>query len=224
MSTKITFQKGTMVEVVGNVASGKTTLSKQLSKVTNLRYQDTDLFENNPFMVPSVEDPKRWVFTEELYFYYLRSKKVPEVIRALKKYPLVLDQGFHMPSFMYTNNRLKQGHMTKDEFNFINDLFEILMKDAPIPDTVIFLDIPVDELSRRMDRRGRIDDREHEKLYTDAYLSQLNIGLLEYIDQMKKMAKSIIIYNQSKDSINTFGYKNVALENVIYDLIHSLDH
>ncbi len=218
---KYLFTKKTLVEVVGNVASGKTTLSRKLPSVTNLKYQDTDLFENNPFMIPSVEDPKRWVFTEELYFYYLRSKKLPEVLKALKKSPLVLDQGFHMPSFMYTNNRLRQGHMTNDEYNFINDLFVALTKDAPIPDIVVFLDVPITELTKRMDKRGRNADREHEKLYTKEYLEQLNQGLLEYIGQMKNTAKSVIVYSKLKDKIESFGDQNESLEKIIYEQLHS---
>lgn len=204
---KILFPPKTVVEVVGNVASGKTTLSKKLPRLSNLKYQDTDLFENNPFMIPSVTDPKRWVFTEELYFYYLRSKKIPQVLAALKKSPLVLDQGFHMPSFMYTDNRLRQNQMTRDEWEFMRELFKHLTINAPIPQIVIFLDVPVTELSKRMDVRGREKEREHEKLYTNAYLEQLNVGLLEYVERMKKNGKnkSVITFDYKKRSFTTSG-------------------
>jgi deoxyadenosine/deoxycytidine kinase len=218
---KLFFPEGTLLEVVGNVASGKTTLAKKLPKVTNLKYQDTDLFENNPFLIPSVENPKRWVFTEELYFYFLRSKRIPEVVSSLKKNPIILDQGFHMPSYMYTNNRLKQGHMTKEEWNFINGLFEVLTKEAPVPNAIIFLDVPIQELTRRMNGRGRKGKREHEKLYTGEYLKQLNIGLLEYISQMKKEGKSILTYDYKKNEIRAEGKKIPGLEKIIIEAIHS---
>lgn len=218
---KLIFPSQTLVEVVGNVASGKTTLSKKLPQLTNLSYQDTDLFENNPFLIPSVTDPKRWVFIEELYFYYLRSKKIPEVVKALKKSPLVLDQGFHMPSYMYTDNRLRQKQMTRDEWIFLRELFGHLTKDAPIPDIVIFLDIPTTILSKRMDVRGREKEREHEKLYTDEYLSQLNIGLIEYIETMKKNknCKSVIIFNYNKKSFKTVGEPQKELIDILKLLV-----
>lgn len=114
--------------------------------------------------------------------------------------------------------------MSKEEFDFINDLFSILTKNAPIPDIVIFLDVPTKELSRRMDKRGRIADREHEKLYTNEYLKQLNIGLLEYVEKMKQAGKTVIVYNQSKNTIASFGVVSVKLEKLILKLIHSLDH
>lgn len=218
---KLEFPKGTLVEIVGNVASGKTTLSKLLPQFTNLIYQDTDLFENNPFMVPSVVDPKRWVFTEELYFYYLRSKRIPEVLKALNKSPLVLDQGFHMPLFMYTDNRLRQKHMTRHEWEFIHKLFDHLTSEAPTPEIVIYLDVPIPELSRRMDIRGRVKERKHEKLYTDLYLKQLNRGLLDYVESMKtnKKTKSVIVFNQKKLLFETTGKKQEKLIDILEHLL-----
>lgn len=219
--SKLIFEKGTLVEVVGNVASGKTTVSKQLPKFTNLTYQDTDLFENNPFMIPSVTNPKRWVFTEELYFYYLRAKKIPDVLKALKKTPLVLDQGFHMPLFMYTDNRLRQKQMTHDEWRFIRNLFAHLTHEAPIPDIVIHLDLPVMELTKRMDKRGREKEREHEKLYTDKYLKQLNKGLVEYVESIKqnKITKSVVVYNFKKKSFETTGKPQGQLIDILEPLL-----
>ncbi len=218
---KILFPQKTVVEVVGNVASGKTTLSKKLPQFSNLTYQDTDLFENNPFMIPSVTDPKRWVFTEELYFYYLRSKKIPEVLSALKKTPLVLDQGFHMPSYMYTDNRLRQNQMTRDEWEFMRELFNHLTHKAPIPQIVIYLDVPVFELSRRMDIRGREKEREHEKLYTNTYLKQLNVGLLEYVEGMKKNKrnKTVITFDHKSHSFKTFGEPQKELIDILEPLV-----
>lgn len=89
--------------------------------------------------------------------------------------------------------------MTRDEWEFMRELFNHLTHTAPIPHIVIFLDVPVPELSKRMDIRGREKEREHEKLYTNAYLEQLNVGLLEYVEGMKK--------NENNKSVITFDYK-----------------
>lgn len=220
--SKLFFPKGTLIEVVGNVASGKTTLAKLLPTLTNLSYQDTDLFEENPFMLPSVKNPKRWVFTEELYFIYLRAKKIPEVNKLLKRKALVLDQGFHMPLYMYTDNRLRQKQMTYDEWRFIHELFNILYSNAPKPQIVIYLEGPIKELERRMNKRGRDGYRAHEKMYTNSYLRRLDIGLKEYIEsaKLKKSGcKTLITYNFEKQTFETWGKPQNDLIGILRHLL-----
>ena len=218
MQNRVRFSDNTLVEVIGNVASGKTTLAKKLPEYTNLAYADIDLFEENPFMVPSVEDPTRWVFTEEVYFDFLRSKQIPKVLEELKHTPLVLDQGFHMPFYMYTINRYKQKHMTEKEWEFAQKLHSHLLEGAPVASTAVFLDVPVDVLLQRMNARGRKDEREHEKLYTREYLTQLEVGLREYVKTYIDANKMVITYNQHENSFTSYGNPH----NEFVDLLRSL--
>jgi deoxyadenosine/deoxycytidine kinase len=217
----LNFAPKTLIEIVGNVASGKTTLAKKLPQKTNLTYVDTDLFEDNPFLNPSVEDPKRWSFAEELYFFYLRAKKIPTVLQKLKKQAIVLDQGFHMPFYMYVYNRYRQKHITKIEWDFLHELFSYLYLQAPIPNIVVFLDIPINELLKRMEIRGKKNKREHELLYTKEYIKQLNTGLLGYVERMKqtRKCKSVIVYNYKNKTFTTFGKEQPKLIDVLKPLL-----
>jgi len=213
---KLSFPKKTVIEVIGNVASGKTTLTRKLPKVCNLKYTDIDLFEANPFLELAEKLPNRWVFTSELYFDLLRSKQIPKVLKELSKSPLILDQGFHMPFYMYKENRHRQKNMTDLEWDFTELLHEKLLSSAPVAQIIIFLNIPLDTLITRMNKRGKKGLRKHEKLYTRRYLEQLQIGLEKYVHIMKKdkRCKTIITYDHTTNSINTFGegqHKLVAI-------------
>ncbi len=198
-----------IIEIVGNVGSGKTTLSKKLAKKMSAKYIDVDPYINNPFLPSYVMDMKRWAFSTALHFSFMRSKMIVEV-KKITNIPIVLDHGFESGLHMYPWVSFKNGEMNKDEWNFLQQLHNEFMDDLPMVSTTVFIHITTEEIMKRLKIRGR----EHEKYYTTKYVESLQKGLNEY---RKKLIKNntrqtlIDFYPKSKIT-KTTGVKSPEVE------------
>lgn len=188
-NTPIFFPKGTIIEVIGIVASGKTTLAKRMSRASNLHYVDVDLYVQNPFLSFSLSRPEKYAFLTNLHFSFERSKKIKKIRTLLKNEPAVIDQGFDMGFHIYTKNHYIQKWIPYLEYQFLTELHNFFMKDAPKIHTTICLNPPVDRIYERIRKRGR----DFEKLYSKKSLSQLKERLEEY--------KKMIIHNGARRNL-----------------------
>lgn len=186
---KILFPAGFTLEVVGNVASGKTTLSKHLGKVSNFLYADLEIYTKNPFLPLYVNDPKRWAFQTGIQFSYERAKQINAVQKQREWDPVVLDQGFDMGIFVYSKTSFMKEEMIEAEWNLLQKMHEQLMKNAPEIDATVFLHVPVKTLMERMEIRGR----EHERYYSLGYVEQLQQMVDAYKQDMVALKKRKVI-------------------------------
>lgn len=67
------------IAVLGNIASGKTTLSQSLAKGLKANFIDADLFDRNPFIELYTADHAKYAFITELFFTHCRIKKQKEI-------------------------------------------------------------------------------------------------------------------------------------------------
>jgi len=205
------FEKKEVVEVVGVVASGKTTLAKKIAEQTGATYIDIDLYLHNPFLIAVSNNRGRYSFITGLSFSYERSKKIPDVKSALKKNSVILDQGFDMGLYTYSTNAYKQQAMTKDEYGFLVRLHKEFMRKAPSINTTVVLNPSTETIQERIEKRGR----PHEKKYSADYIEGLRECLRVYINTLRitKSRKSIIICSDKK--ISTIGLKQKSLVSLI---------
>ncbi len=201
-----------IVEVVGNVGSGKTTLSKELAKKLSAKYIDVDPFIENPFLPSYVLDMKRWAFSTALHFSFMRSKMIDKVEKTTKKI-VILDHGFESGLHMYPWASFQNGEMTNEEWHFLQQLHNEFMENLPTVNTTIFIHVTTAEIMKRLKARGR----EHEKHYTIKYVESLQKGLNEYRKKLLKnsLRLTIIDYYPESKKLKTTGLRNVKLEKEI---------
>lgn len=197
----INFPEGKIIEILGNVASGKTTTSLNIPKVSNFHYVDIDIYAQNPFLEDYVKDPKRWTFTSDLFFSFERSKQIELVAEAIGQNPVVLDSGFDMGMAVYAKSCFRQNKMTANEWTFFQNLHKSLMKDVPPLYTSIFIEVPIEILMSRIRKRGRF----HEQDYTKEYLIQLQEGLDEYRENLIiNKSRNVIVTYKELEKTHTF--------------------
>lgn len=208
---KFNFSKKQIVEIIGNVASGKTTLSKKLSNLSNAKYIDIDLFITNPFLELHSKDPSRWAFITGLHFSHQRSLQIPKVSNLLQKTPIILDSGFDMGIHVYSKTAFIKNEMTKDEWNLLLAIHNSFMRQLPPTPTTLYIDLPVETILTRIRLRGR---NHEQKYYTKSYVKELQAQLDEYIRQLvkSKKRKSIIFYSPVTKEVKTLGKKQETLE------------
>src|SRR3989344_320935 len=221
MESKADFAKNYSLEIVGSVASGKTTLAKMLSRYSNLQYFNTDLYTSNPFLKLYPKNRKKWSFITGLQFSYKRSQRIKSLIEILKRRPIVLDQGFDMGLYVYSKNCFLQGEMIMEEWKLLEKLHGMFMKKLPSIKISILLNIPEAEITKRIMKRGRT----HEKNYLGSYIQQLNNMLLDYKGMLYKrnLRETIITYDQLNNNFQYLGKKNDKLTFLVKKALNSLN-
>lgn len=210
------FPAGTIIEVIGNVASGKTTATRKIAQATTFEYIDIDVYAKNPFLPLFVKDPKRWTFTNDLYFSLIRSQQIPVMLKRMTFSPLILDSSLDMGIYVYSKSCYIQGKMTLGEWEFLQKLHKTLLQKEPTVYATIFIDVPINALMDRIARRGRT----HEQDYTRKYVTQLQERLDEYKKDMTalKTRKIVATYHQLEKKIEFHGKEDKKISK-LFDLL-----
>lgn len=101
------------IAIAGNIGSGKTTLTKLLSK----RYGWKPNFEpvdNNPYLADYYEDMKRWSFNLQIYFLNKRFHDVVEI--AQNKETIIQDRTIFEDAKIFAPNLHDKGLMSDRDF------------------------------------------------------------------------------------------------------------
>jgi deoxyadenosine/deoxycytidine kinase len=208
--TYMLFPANFVIEILGNIAAGKTTTSRNIAKISSFAYVDCDVYTKNPFLELAVKGPRRWAFTNELNFSYERARKIPHVLKLIQSEPLVLDSGFDMGHFVYAKNGYVNEDMTDEEWKLLTNLHQKLIIHAPRIDAAIFLDVPIDLLMKRMWERGR----EHEQHYSRKYIEDTQSRIEEYKNDMiaLKKRKVIATYHQLEKKLEFHTKEDKKIE------------
>ena len=155
------------IAIAGNIGSGKTTLTKLLSK--NYRweahYEDAD---DNPYLHDFYSDMPRWSFNLQIHFLKSRFSQVMQIRKKNK--PVVQDRTIYEDAYIFAPNLHAMGLMTSRDFNNYINLFEMMSAFIQPPDLLIYLRGTVPALVQQIAKRGR----NYENAIRIDYLTRLN--------------------------------------------------
>ena len=155
------------IAIAGNIGSGKTTLTKLLSK--NYRweanYEDAD---DNPYLNDFYSDMQRWSFNLQIHFLNSRFGQVMKIRQKNK--PVVQDRTIYEDAHIFAPNLHAMGLMTTRDFNNYINLFELMSTFIQPPDLLIYLRGTVPALVNQISKRGR----DYENAIRLDYLTRLN--------------------------------------------------
>lgn len=155
------------IAIAGNIGSGKTTLTRLLSKQFNWtpHYEDV---ENNPYLHSFYEDMQRWSFNLQVYFLNSRFRQVIEIRNSGKS--IVQDRTIYEDAYIFAPNLHSMNLMSTRDFENYSTLFELMSQFLRPPDLLIYLRASVPTLVNQIQKRGR----EYEASIRLDYLSHLN--------------------------------------------------
>jgi deoxyadenosine/deoxycytidine kinase len=152
--------------IEGPVGVGKTTLAERLAARLDARGVFDD--RENPFLVDFYSGRNGAAFQTQLFFTLARHRQLSGLRqRELFNQTTVCD-------YIFERDRIYAFVSLDDNELFIYQrLFELLARDLPSPDAVIYLQTPTEALRRRLRERER---RASEQLLVpdDQYLAELN--------------------------------------------------
>ncbi|MBQ9473064.1 MAG: deoxynucleoside kinase [Bacteroidales bacterium] len=167
------------IAIAGNIGSGKTTLTKLLSKHYGYRalFESTD---NNPYINSFYEDMRRWSFNLQIYFLHTRIRQMMEIKDSGADF--VQDRTIYEDAYIFAPNLHAMGLLNTRDFENYQQLFELLSLFIKAPDLLIYLRGDVPSLIRQIQRRGR----EYENAIRLDYLTNLNNRYEKWIEGYDK--------------------------------------
>lgn len=166
------------IAIVGNIGSGKTTLTKMLAH----RYGWTPRFEpvdNNPYLADFYADMERWSFNLQIYFLNKRFKEVVEISKSDET--IIQDRTIFEDARIFAPNLHDQGKMSDRDFANYSDLFDLMMSLVNLPDLMIYIRSTIPNLVEQIQKRGR----DYEQSIRLDYLEGLNNRYEEWISGYK---------------------------------------
>lgn len=155
------------IALAGNIGSGKTTLTKLLSK--HFRWEPHfENLEDNPYMNSFYDDMQRWSFNLQIYFLHSRFSQIVELQK--KKKTVIQDKTIYEDAYIFAPNLHSMGLMSTRDFDNYKSLFDLINTFIKPPDLLIYLRGSVPTLVKQIQKRGR----DYETSIRLDYLSRLN--------------------------------------------------
>ena len=154
-----------IVCVDGNIASGKTTVLREIEKRGGRVYYEP--FENNPWLPLYYKDPKAHALNVQLWFLSERYRQYKAADFASGGV-VFIERSMYTDRFIFVEMIRRQGNMTPMEVETYRHHFEIYKN--PLPDLSVTLSVRPDECLRRLKDRNR----EMESSVPLAYLEALH--------------------------------------------------
>ncbi|MEN6618001.1 MAG: deoxynucleoside kinase [Rikenellaceae bacterium] len=179
------------IAIAGNIGSGKTTLTKLLSKQYGWepKYEEAD---NNPYLVDFYNDMQRWSFNLQIYFLNQRFKNIVDIQNNTK--PVVQDRTIYEDARIFAPNLHSMGLMSSRDFENYKSLFDLMLSLVKPPDLLIYLRSSIPNLVCQIHKRGR----DYESGIRIDYLSGLNERYEAWITGYKDGPVLIVDVDENK--------------------------
>ena len=179
------------IAIAGNIGSGKTTLTRLLSKHFGWKphFEEVD---NNPYLESFYEDMKRWSFNIQIFFLNSRFRQVMDIRKSGDD--IIQDRTIYEDAYIFAANLYDMGLMETRDYQNYQDLFELMSSFLQAPDLLIYLRASVPTLVRQIQKRNR----DYEQSIRLDYLKALNKRYENWIANYNK-GKLLIIESDNID-------------------------
>jgi deoxyguanosine kinase len=161
------------VAIEGVIGVGKTSLAKLLSERLKAKLV-LEQFEENPFLPDFYRDRDRFAFQTQLWFLLSRYRQQME-LRQVDLFHRLL-----VTDYMFVKDRLFAFvNLNDKELSLYERIADLLERDVPKPDLVIYLQADTQRLMKNIRQRART----FETPITDEYIDQLNQVYNQYFLQ-----------------------------------------
>lgn len=141
--------------LVGNFASGKTTLAKKLCEKTDYSPYWEDP-EERPFQKLFASNLERWSFANQIDFFTFKAEQ--EIAMRDEGAISIQDGSLDQDMFVFTQHLVNKGIMSMPEFNLCKEVYSLYRKTLGHPSLIIRVIVPISTLLDRRIQRSRADD------------------------------------------------------------------
>ena len=179
------------IAIAGNIGSGKTTLTRLLSKNYGWtpKYEDVDV---NPYLSDFYNDMQRWSFNLQIYFLNRRFQGIVEI--AQSNLNVIQDRTIYEDARIFAPYLHAMGLMSTRDFENYTSLFNLMLSLVKPPDLLVYLRSSISNLVSQIQKRGR----EYESSIRLDYLQGLNERYEQWIESYRDGKKLILDVDELK--------------------------
>jgi deoxyadenosine/deoxycytidine kinase len=166
--------------VEGNIGAGKTTFAKRYAELTG-RTLILEQFSENPFLASFYKEPKKHAFPLEMSFLAERFQQ----LNNLFSQPDLFSKGYVADYSFYKTRLFAKINLSEGEFHIFDRLYQVLAKQLPQPDKIIYLQTDIAYIKQNISDRNR----EIEKDIHEAYLAKVHES---YLDLSRSKSNNIV--------------------------------
>ena len=153
------FRRPRFIALEGPIRVGKSTLARILAERLHAkRIYDC---EDNPFLAGFYDDVPGSAFRTQMYFLYERHRRLKEAVVDAVSGTVVSD-------FLFEKDRIFANiNLDNEELRLYDNYYEMLARDLPIPDLVVYLQATPEVLRQRIGRKKEPSEAEVSDEYLD---------------------------------------------------------
>lgn len=130
-----------LIVVAGNIGTGKTSLTERIG--ARLGWKTAfESVSDNPYLPDFYRDMKTWSFHLQVFFLGHRSDQYLEL--ALEPVSAILDRSIYEDAYIFARALHHMGNLTERDYKAYRKLYELVVKNLPAPDLLIYLRAPID--------------------------------------------------------------------------------
>ncbi|MGE7768699.1 deoxynucleoside kinase [Peribacillus sp. NPDC096540] len=187
------------ITVEGPIGVGKTSLAKVIADHFQISLLK-EIVDENPFLGKFYNNIDEWSFQTEMFFLCNRYKQLEDIETNFLTNDQAVVADYHIfKNLIFAERTLKNG-----QYNKYLEIFNILTRDMPKPNMVIYLNASLDTLLSRIGKRGR----EFEKNISSNYLEQLSSDYQTFMETFEKQHPDIPVLTFNGDELDFVGNKN----------------
>ncbi|MFE4354397.1 deoxynucleoside kinase [Peribacillus butanolivorans] len=200
------------ITVEGPIGVGKTSLAKVIADHFQISLLK-EIVDENPFLGKFYNNIDEWSFQTEMFFLCNRYKQLEDIETKFLTNDQAVVADYHIfKNLIFAERTLKNG-----QYNKYLEIFNILTRDMPKPNMVIYLNASIDTLLSRIDKRGR----EFEKNISSHYLEQLSSDYQTFMETFEKQHPDIPVLTFNGDELDFVGNRN-DLNTIIIQIENAL--
>lgn len=198
------------IAVAGNIGSGKTTLTRILSKHFNWdpHFEDVD---DNPYLNDFYGDMQRWSFNLQVYFLNSRFNQILDIRKNNKT--VIQDRTIYEDAYIFAPNLHSMGLMSTRDFENYYTLFNLMVSLVQPPDLIIYLRASVPTLVNQIQKRGR----KYEDSIRLDYLKRLSERYESWVETYQD-GKLLIVDADSMDFLGNPEDVNLIIDKINAEL------
>ncbi len=141
-----------LILVAGNIGAGKTSLTERIGERLGWRTAFESV-SDNPYLPDFYKDMRAWAFHLQIYFLGHRADQHLEL--SADKRSAICDRSIYEDAYIFARALNHLGNLNERDYLAYRRLFELVVRNLPPPDLLIYLRAPVPVLMERIHRRAR---------------------------------------------------------------------
>lgn len=179
------------IVVEGVIGVGKTSLAQRMGERLNARLL-LERHEENPFLPDFYRDPRRFAFPTQLFFLLSRYRQQHEIPQRDLFHELLI------ADYHFAKDRIFASLTLEDrELVLYDKIAQLLERDVPRPDLIIYLQSSTGRLMANIRRRNR----PYERNMSEQYIRELNDAYNRFFFNYRE--KPLLVINATElDFVN----------------------